>query len=334
MDRVFESGAAGSPPSAPASPSSGYPTAGNPQTATPPTKLGPWWYHMMTEELRAVIVAAGLTPDHTDVSQLKKAIQALLVASSVHGQCVLAKSGANLLLSPFNGNKLLINGQSQTIPAAGVPLAATGLTADTNYYIYAYMNAGTMTLEASATGHSTDASTGVEIKTGDSSRTLVGFARVVAGPAWSDTAATRFVRSWFNEPRKVLQNNFSSSKTTASATYVEIAGGTTGEGRLAALFWSGESVEAFFSGIGNVNASGTTQFTAIYMDGVAQPGVSSEAQVGGTNNSFALAVSISIASITEGYHYFNVNGKTTGGTATWIGGSAPDGGTIHAQIGR
>ena len=81
MDRTYESGAAGSPPSAPASPSSGYPTAGNPQTATPSTKPGPWWYHMMTEELRAVIVAAGLTPDHEDVTQLAQAIQALFVAN-------------------------------------------------------------------------------------------------------------------------------------------------------------------------------------------------------------------------------------------------------------
>lgn len=81
MDRVFESGAAGSPPSAPASPSSGYPTAGNPSLAIAATKPGPWWYHMMTEELRAVIVAAGLTPDHADVTQLTRAIQALFVAN-------------------------------------------------------------------------------------------------------------------------------------------------------------------------------------------------------------------------------------------------------------
>lgn len=74
MDRVFESGAAAAPPGQPASPSTGYPTAGNPQTAVPATKPGPWWYHMVTEELRAVVAAAGITPSHTDVGQLKKAI--------------------------------------------------------------------------------------------------------------------------------------------------------------------------------------------------------------------------------------------------------------------
>lgn len=76
MDRTYESGAAGSPPSAPASPSSGYPTAGNPSLAVPATKPGPWWYHMIAEELMAVVLAAGLTPDHTDTNQLLDALRA------------------------------------------------------------------------------------------------------------------------------------------------------------------------------------------------------------------------------------------------------------------
>ena len=75
MDHVFESGASGTPPSAPASPSTGYATAGNPGGGVPATKPGPWWYHMVTEELRAVIVAAGLTPDHTSVVQLLAALR-------------------------------------------------------------------------------------------------------------------------------------------------------------------------------------------------------------------------------------------------------------------
>lgn len=79
MDRAFASGAAGSAPAAPASPSIGFPTAGNPATSTPATKPGPYWYHMITEELRAVIVAAGLTPDHTELDQLATAIASLAV---------------------------------------------------------------------------------------------------------------------------------------------------------------------------------------------------------------------------------------------------------------
>ena len=83
MDRVFESGASASPPAAPASPSNGYASAGNPGSATPATKPGPYWYHMMTEEVRGVLVAAGLTPDHTDLTQLAAAVQALANAAAM-----------------------------------------------------------------------------------------------------------------------------------------------------------------------------------------------------------------------------------------------------------
>jgi hypothetical protein len=84
MDRAFSSGASGTPPTAPVSPSVGYATSGNPATATPATKPGPWWYHMMTEELRKVITDAGLTPDQTNLSQLSQAIQLLIAAGTAN----------------------------------------------------------------------------------------------------------------------------------------------------------------------------------------------------------------------------------------------------------
>lgn len=80
MDRAFSSGASGTPPTAPVSPSVGFATSGNPATATPATKPGPYWYHMMTEEVRKVITDAGLTPDQTNLSQLSQAIQLLIAA--------------------------------------------------------------------------------------------------------------------------------------------------------------------------------------------------------------------------------------------------------------
>lgn len=82
MDRAFLSGASASAPTPPASPSIGYATEGNPGTGTPPTKPGPWWYHMITEEFRKIVVDAGLTPDYTNTSQVSQAVQALISASS------------------------------------------------------------------------------------------------------------------------------------------------------------------------------------------------------------------------------------------------------------
>lgn len=71
MDRVFESGAAASPPSAPASPSSGYPSSSN------PTVPGAHWFYQMTEELLGILTYAGITPDHTDVTQVLAALKAV-----------------------------------------------------------------------------------------------------------------------------------------------------------------------------------------------------------------------------------------------------------------
>lgn len=88
MDRVFESGASGSAPAAPGSPSTGYATGGNPSGGVPATKPGPWWFHMVTEELRKVITDAGLTPDHLNVAQLSQAIS--LLAQAVPSGAVAA----------------------------------------------------------------------------------------------------------------------------------------------------------------------------------------------------------------------------------------------------
>lgn len=75
MDRAYASGAAGSAPAAPASPSIGYPTAGNPGSGTPATTPGPYWYHMIIEELMAVIIAAGIEPAQGNLTQLLTALR-------------------------------------------------------------------------------------------------------------------------------------------------------------------------------------------------------------------------------------------------------------------
>lgn len=74
-NRSFESGAAASPPAAPASPSVGHPTAGDPQAAVPATKPGPYWFYQLGEELRAVLTAAGITPDKGTLTQLLTALR-------------------------------------------------------------------------------------------------------------------------------------------------------------------------------------------------------------------------------------------------------------------
>jgi hypothetical protein len=94
--------------------------------------------------------------------------------SPAHGQCYLSRQSATVLvLLPRNGNVLNVNGLPERVPVGGVTVANTGMSANTVYFVYAYMAAGVMTLELSATGHTASAM-GVETKTGDTSRTLFG----------------------------------------------------------------------------------------------------------------------------------------------------------------
>lgn len=76
--RKWQSGASGSPPSAPASPSVGYPKDSVPGV-TPATNPGAHWFYQVSEELRAVQVAGGLTPDNTSTTQLMEALNALFM---------------------------------------------------------------------------------------------------------------------------------------------------------------------------------------------------------------------------------------------------------------
>jgi len=155
----------------------------------------------------------------------KVALRRNVGVPQVYAQCRLVKSGSNIVLIPYNGNLLSINGAPQAIPNSGVSLAPTGLTANTTYYIYAYMSSGTMTLEASTTGYGvsvTNGNDGCPIKTGDDTRTLVGLTRIITGPAWVDTAAQRFVRSYWNRQRVNVVGSLDTTSTeTNVSSYIE-----------------------------------------------------------------------------------------------------------------
>jgi hypothetical protein len=73
-NRKWDSGASGTPPTSPASPSVGYPTPGDPSLGIPATKGGAFWFHQIGEELRSILTWAGLTPDSADLGQVAKAI--------------------------------------------------------------------------------------------------------------------------------------------------------------------------------------------------------------------------------------------------------------------
>lgn len=232
------------------------------------------------------------------------------------GQCRLTKSGANLLLSPFNGNQLFINGTHYTIPSSGVTLAPTSLSVGTTYMIYAYMNSGTMTLEASTTAHATDSTYGNEIKNGDASRVLVGMARVITGPAWQDSLSQRFVISWFNRGRMQSRTAFTSNQSTASTTEVEVSSSFRAE----FLCWANEAPTFSFYGAVSNSAISTIQY-GLCLNGTKIDGYQKHAL---TNSGTDLPINqapILTSAPSEGYNYCDFHAQIGSGTLTLYGGA-------------
>lgn len=141
----------------------------------------------------------------------------------VHGQCQLTVNGNNLVLKPYNGNQLSIGTTSFPVPSAGVSINPAALPVGI-YGVYAYYDTQ-MRLELvnNATTPFTQTTSGIFVKTGDSTRTLVGFLNLETAGVVEATDAKMFVRSWFNEPpimlsvpnqTSVAMNAFSPSQYT------------------------------------------------------------------------------------------------------------------------
>lgn len=261
---------------------------------------------------QSITAANGNTVEATSVSS------AVLIA---HGQCRLTKSGSNLLLVPQNGNKLIINGAVETIPDAGVSLAPTGLTAGF-YYIYAYMNTGTMTLEASTTARATSTSAGnkgVEIKSGADTRTLVGAAYTTTA-SFTDQLNSRSVISWFNRRNVTGRSFLTTNRTTTSTSIAEL----NTEARCYFLTWADEAVYASANGSASNNTAFQDTRMAIGWDGVAVfGGVSRQANTTATSiNSLSVTSVAAAGQLTEAaIHYTVLGGAVSANTGTFIGGA-------------
>lgn len=249
-----------------------------------------------------------------------------------HGQCKLVLDGTDLRLNPHNGNKLKINGISRIVPSAGVALAPTSLAASTLYYIYAYMNSGTMTLEASTTAYATDANTGVKIKTGDATRTLVGMARTTGAVAWANSATQLFLRSFFNDPGYKGKNTFTANRTTTSTSLAEL----NSEIRIEFLAWADEVGEAAYDGGSHKDTSSGSFNIAIGLDGAtALEGALVRGQSNTANVWNPIGMDVPFSGASEGYHYITILGMAVGaGTVTALGGAAGACSTLLLKLKR
>lgn len=236
--------------------------------------------------------------------------------SSAHGQCRLViTSSTAIKLNPYDGNGLIIAGTSRKIPAAGVSLTNSGMAINTLYYIYAFWTGTAISLEFSTTGHSPDSTTSVEIKTGDSTRTLVGMVYTNASSQFSDGPAARLVASWFN--RRAVGGgvttsgsiNFSSVSSSEISTAV----------RVQFLSWGIDAVDIKATGQYTNNTATQSVAVTAYVDSVAYGNIcGSYIPSNGVGMAFASSNSLTPlgAYLSEGFHTAQVFGSVTAGTGT------------------
>jgi hypothetical protein len=233
------------------------------------------------------------------------------VNAMLHGQCVLLFSSSTaIILSPKDGQFIRIQGKVYAIPSGGVTISNGSLSASTLYYAYLFNNAGTLTLELSTTTHATDTTAGnvgVEIKSGDASRTLVGAVKTNASSQFQEDSANLFVASWFNRRLRRARSGTIGGSTT-STTLVEIAAGL----RVSFLSWAGEETLVCSSGAAHVSAPGF----AVAGIGLDATNASSSA-LGVSSTTTDATVSNMVTTVfSEGAHFATSIGDVSVGTIT------------------
>lgn len=239
----------------------------------------------------------------------------------------LIKSGSNLLLQPYHGNQMVINGSGLFIPQAGVTLDSTGTTPNALLYIYAVDtdNDGVIdALEPSGTPAVSDPSTGVMVMPGAPNLGLVGMAMPGLAGAWVDAPDNRRVRSWYNRRSELVSNSFTGVKTTASATAVELAS----EIRINMLVWADEIIDvSAICWVSNSVAAITS--IGVSLDGNAIVANHRAGSLGPDGHSVSARDTFTPS---EGLHYVTIFGSVSSGTGNF-GASAVGFGTLTGVLG-
>lgn len=277
--------------------------------------------HATTATTQAGNASASATAAATSATNAANSATAAATAAAAYqaGQCQLTLSGSNLLLSPKNGNKL----GGKIIPSAGLTLAVGALAAATVFYIYTAdtNNDGTFdTLEASTTGFTVDATTGLPMKTGDNTRYHVGLVRTTATTAaWADTAILRFVRSYYNRTPLYMKNKFTAARTTTSTTWVEMETAS----RCQFVCYADDIITFFITGF--VITSAGSGYSGFGIDGT----IDLDSSVRTDQTTVAGLGQMYKGFLSEGYHYVTMMGATSGGTITTTLGPAAETANRH-----
>ena len=302
-------------------------TAPTPSSTGLPATSGVLWHDTSANQLRIRDQADSTWMSIAAVDETNKQVV------MQHGGCRFQfGSATSVVLKPYNGNGIKINGVYYAISVNGVISANTStfvsgvsnsnLAASTAYLVYLFNNGGAPALDfwPLSGGHVTDSSAGnigVEVRSNsgspDSTRTLVGAVLTNASGQFQDSSSIQGVASWFSRKRRsVTSGNFSATISSSAATI--LAGSA-----VTAFAWAdGLEIDAAFAGFATVSSGSPGGAASIGLNGVAQFGGTAGALVASTaqtNLSFAQPILPSA----EGFGVVQTIGQVGTSSATFGG---------------
>lgn len=259
-------------------------------------------------------------------------------------------SATQLLLSPFSGDHIEINGKIVSF-STGVTCASTanritstgadaGAALSSNTLYYAYVSNADASYAASSLRLSTVAPTGLysgyglttalaaniydDFYLGGSGNALnwrfVGLVRTNASGQFSDSLTERFVRSYYNRKPFALfsspgynNNNAQNTWTSTSGTFAAFNAGTGSD--VGFVCFPDDVIH------GSVAAySYNTGSTNYHIIGIALDGSTDIRAQGGfqTTNADQITAHYAFSGLSPGYHYLRAVQRVTGGTGTFI----------------
>lgn len=235
-----------------------------------------------------------------------------------------------LYLTPYNGNRIAVyNGTKWKFYSFTERSLAVPSTTNTNYDIFIYDDAGTLTLEAVAWTNDTTRATalttqdGVYVKSGATSRRWLGTIRTTATSGQcEDSAAKRFVYNYYNQAPRYLRSTDSSDRTTTSTTFSQV-----GSVEFSVVLGQAQSMRVIGGSIMAQNAGGVLSILSIGYDSSTANGTNAVS----ASNYFAQSEASKMATlgnyISLGKHTFYLIFRTSsaGNTihATGANGDAP-----------
>lgn len=241
-------------------------------------------------------------------------VQSGALAAGLNGQCRLTfVSPTQLLLSPYNGNTIVIGGVPRQIPAAGITFSNSGLTSSAKIYVYVAMVGNVITPTFSVTGHVPDAN-GIEVQSGQPLATLVGVVQTTAGAQFQQSTSVIGVLSWFNRrPLQILSATGTPSTASLSATNLFTTASF--------LSWADTPCQLVLSGSASNTVTNNGASVQIQVDGVLSGSTSTLSPMTSSSGGFSQTVN-SVASIPAGvdiFHTCNAFGNAiAGGTAAFV----------------